>query len=148
MAAIVAVPIFIRDVLLTLKVGSGTAAEYQAFAEVAKVVVTPGEVVTTQTLSSDGTFSSTGKATYALQLDGVQDWSADGLSTYLWTNDGLEADFVLNAYGEGASPSTDTPLMSGKVSLSAADYGGEVNTYGKFSVTLACTAKPTLKTTA
>ena len=103
MAAIAATPIFLRDVLLTLKVGAAAVGEYQCFARIAAIKVTQGDVVTTQTLCSDGSFSQPGKATYSLTLEGVQDWSADGLSRYLWTNDGEIADFVLNAHGEDAS---------------------------------------------
>jgi hypothetical protein len=146
MAAIPAVPIFIRDALLTLKVGAAAAGEYQCFAKIAAVKVTPGDVVTVQTLCSDGTFSSTSKASYALVLEGLQDWSATGLSAYLWTNDGEVADFVLNAYGEDATASASTPSMTGKVTLASGDYGGEVDTYGEFALELACTEKPVLVT--
>jgi hypothetical protein len=136
-------------VLLTLKVGAGTAGEYQCFARVAKLQVTPGEVVTTQTLCSDGTFSQVGKATYALVLEGIQDWTATGLSTYLWTNEGADAEFVLNAYGETVSvPTADTPAMTGTVVLAAGDYGGEVDAFGEFALELACTVRPTLKVAA
>jgi hypothetical protein len=147
MAAVVAVPLFLRDVYLTLKVGSGTAAEYQMFAKVAKLQVSAGDVVTVNTLSSDGQFSSVGAPSYALVLEGIQDWSADGLSTFLWTNDGAVADFELNVASEGtATPTTEAPSMEGQVTLVAGDYGGEVNTYGEMSLELPCVAKPTLKT--
>jgi hypothetical protein len=148
MAAVVATPLFMRDVLLTLKVGSGTAAEYQCFAKIAKLQVTAGDVVTVQTLCSDGTFSSVGNPSYALILEGVQDWTSDGLSAYLWANQGEVADFTLNAHGESATPTSDTPVMTGSVTLVAADYGGEVGAYAEMALELPCTAKPVLKTAA
>ena len=149
MAAVVAVPFFMRDVLLTLKVGAGTAAEYQCFVSVAAIKVTAGDVVTVQTLCSDGTFSSVGKATYALALEGVQDWSATGLSAFLWANEGSEADFVLNPYGETITvPTTSTPAMTGVVTLAAGDFGGTINEYAPFAVELPCASKPVLKTAA
>jgi hypothetical protein len=149
MAAVVAVPFFMRDVLLTLKVGAGTAAEYQCHVSVASVKVTAGDVVTVQTLCSDGTFSSVGKSTYALVLEGVQDWSATGLSEFLWENEGAEADFVLNPYGETIStPTADTPAMTGVVTLMAGDFGGTINEYAQYAVELPCVSRPTLKVAA
>jgi hypothetical protein len=147
MAAVVAVPLFLRDVYLTLKIGAGSAAEFQMFAKVAKLQVTAGDIVTVATLSSDGQFSSVGSPSYALILEGVQDWTATGLSTFLWTNDGAVADFELNVASEGTTtPTTGAPSMEGQVTLVAGDYGGEVNTYGEMSLELPCVAKPVLKT--
>lgn len=147
MAAVAVVPIFMRNVFLTLKVGAGTAAEYQCHASTAQVKVTPGDVVTVETLCSDGSFSSVGKSTYALILEGIQDWSATGLSTFLWTNDGAVADFVLNVYGEGVTAADATPAMAGQVTLAAGDYGGAINEYAPYALELPCVAKPTLDVT-
>jgi len=146
MAAIAATPLFMRDVLLTLKVGAGTVSEYQCHVSIARVQVTAGDTVTVQTLCTDGTFSQAGKSTYALVLEGIQDWSADGLSRYLWDNDGLVADFVLQPHGSATAIGTDTPAMTGQVTLHAGDFGGEVETYAELAVALPCVSKPALDT--
>jgi hypothetical protein len=147
MAAVPATPLFMRDVKLTLKIGAGSLFEYQAHVSEARVQVTPGDTVTVKTLSTDGSFSSPGVASYTLVLTGVQDYSADGLARYLWDNEGAIADFVLQAHGETTALAADTPAMTGQVTLVAGDYGGEIETYGEIGLELPCVAKPVLDIT-
>jgi hypothetical protein len=144
MAAIPATPLFMRNVKLTLKVGVGAEGEYQCMVSTAAVVVTPGYTVTVQTLCSDGTFSSPGKSTYELQLEGPQDWTADGLSRYLWDNEGAIADVTLQPHGEAQAVGTETPAMTGQVTLAAGNFGGEVEAYASFAVTLPFVDRPAL----
>ena len=143
-AAVPAVPLFLRTVKLTLKVGAAAVAEYQCHVTTAKVQTTAGDTVTVKTLCTDGVFSQPGTSSYALVLEGIQDYSATGLARYLWTNAGLIADFVLQAHGEAVAPGASTPQMTGQVVLIAGDYGGEIETYGEISLELPCVAKPTL----
>lgn len=152
MAAIPAVPIFMRNVLLTFKKGVAAASEFQCHVSEARVQVTPGETVTVKTLCANGTFSSVSPPDYALILTGVQDWDttagSEGLSAYLWANEGQVLDVVLNVYGETAASGVATPAMTGQVTAVPGDYGGEIGSYAELSVELPFIAKPVLKTTA
>lgn len=151
MAGIPSTPLFMRDVMLTLKAAADVAAlEFQCNVSEARVQVTPGDTVSVQTLCANGSFSSTGKPSYALILNGYQDWdttaASEGLAAYLWDHDGEVLDFVLQAHGEAVAASTDKPQMQGQVTASAVDYGGAINEFAPFTAELACVAKPTLST--
>jgi hypothetical protein len=151
MAAIVANPIFMRNVLLTLKVGAATPSEFQCNVSEARIQVTPGDIVTYRTLCTSGVFSSAGSPEYALILTGVQDWDttagSEGLAAYLWQNEGLTADFVLNIHGEAVTASAAKPRMTGQVVCIPGDYGGVIGEYAEISVELPCVAKPTMALT-
>ena len=148
MAAIAAVPIFMRNVLLTLKTTVGSPLEFQCHVSEARVQVTPGDIVTVRTLCSSGVYSSASPPEYALVLVGVQDWDttagSEGLSAFLWQNEGTTLDFVLNIHGEAATASASKPKMSGSVTCIPGDYGGVIGEYAELSVELPCTAKPTM----
>lgn len=147
MPSIGATPLFMRDVMLSLKAeGDAAASEFQCHVSEARVQVTPGDNVTVKTLCSEGSFSSQGKPSYVLVLAGVQDWDTEkiGLAAYLWQNEGAELDFILQAHGEAVAPSAATPQMSGKVTAVAVDYGGVIDTYAELSAELPCTVRPTL----
>jgi hypothetical protein len=81
-------------------------------------------------------------------LVGIQDWdttpASPGLSAYLWQNEGLVLDVVLNVYGETATKTAATPAMTGQVTAIPGDYGGEIGSYAELSVELPFLAKPTL----
>lgn len=152
MASIPSTPLFMRDVLLTLKAAAdATALEFQCHVSEARVQVTPGDVVSVQTLCATGSFSSTGKPSYSLILNGYQDWDttagSEGLAEYLWKHDGEVLDFVLQAHGEAVAASATQPQMTGQVTASGVDYGGAINEYAPFAAELACVAKPILSTT-
>ena len=66
------------------------------------------------------------------------------MSAYLWANEGLTLDVVLNVYGETATKTASTPAMSGQVTAIPGDYGGEIGSYAELSVELPFIAKPTL----
>jgi hypothetical protein len=146
-AAIPAVPMFMRTVKLTLKIGAAAVQEFQCHVTSARIAVEPGDTVTVKTLCTDGVFSQPGSSSYSLILEGVQDYAANGLARYLWTNQGQIADFVLQGYGETVAASASTPQMTGQVVLIAGDYGGEIEDYGRIEVELPCVSKPTLATT-
>ena len=140
--------LFMRDALLTLKLGAGTAVEYQGQVSTAAVEVEAGDTVTYPVL--DGTIpTQIGPSGYALHLVAAQDWdAAGGLARFLWDNEGEDAEFVLQAHGESTPNSDATPAATGTVRLVAGSYGGEVGTYAELDVTLPCAVKPTLDTAA
>jgi hypothetical protein len=149
MAAIATTPLFMRDVLLSLKAaGDPTAKEFQCNVSEARVQVTPGETISVKTLCEGGSFSSQGKPSYVLVLSGIQDWDtttdSEGLAAYLWQHEGETLDFVLQVHGEAAVPSAATPQMTGQVTATAVDYGGEIDTYAEISAEMPCLAKPVL----
>jgi hypothetical protein len=148
MAAIPAVPIFMRNVLLTFKQGAGTLGEFQCNVSEARVQVTPGDTVTVKTLCANGSFSNAVPPEYALVLVGIQDWDttvgSEGLAAYLWAQEGKVLDVVLNVYGETATKTASTPAMTGQVTAIPGDYGGEIGSYAELSVELPFVAKPTL----
>jgi hypothetical protein len=151
MAAIASTPLFMRDVKLTLKAAAdATAQEFQCHVSEARVQVKPGDVKSVQTLCASGSFSSTGKPSYALVLNGYQDWDtttgSEGLAQYLWLHDGEVLDFDLQAHGELVAPSATHPHMTGQVTAVGVDYGGTINEYAPFTAELACIAKPVLAT--
>jgi hypothetical protein len=149
MAAIAATPLFMKDVLLTLKIGAGALSEYQCHVSEARIAVTPGERVDVKTLCATGTFSQVGKPSYSVILSGVQDWadnaSVKGLARYLWDNEGQVADYVLQAHGTAVTASATTPSVTGKCTIVPGDYGGTINEYAPLEVELPCVDKPTLK---
>lgn len=138
--------LFMRNAILTLKVGAAVAVQYQGQVSTAAVEVEAGDVVTYPVL--DGTVpSNVGPESYALHLVAAQDWTAaTGLARFLWDQAGQDATFWLNAYGV-ATAAADKPAVSGTVRLVAGTYGGEVQTYAELDVTLPCLAKPTLTLT-
>lgn len=143
-------PLFMRDVSLTLKIvgGAGARAEFNCDVHTAEIVPTPGDEVTYQTLCPEGTYSAIGKTTYALHVVAAQRWDVDGLATFLWDNDGAEAEFQYQAHGEAVAPSAATPGMAGTIRLVAGAYGGEADSYAELDVTMPCTVKPTMLTAA
>lgn len=151
MAAVTAIPIFMRNVLLTLKAGAGSAIEFQCNVSEARVQVTPGDIVTTRTLCASGVFSSASPPEYALVLVGVQDWDttagSEGLAAFLWANEGATLDFVLNVHGEAATATAAKPKMSGQVVCVPGDYGGVIGEWAELNVELPCIAKPTMALT-
>jgi hypothetical protein len=136
--------LFMRDALLTLKIGAGTATEYQGQVSTAAVEVEAGDTVTYPVL--DGTIpTQIGASSYALHLVAAQDWdTTGGLARFLWDNEGEDAEFVLQAHGQDVAASAATPQATGTVRLVAGTYGGEVGTYPELDVTLPCAVKPTL----
>ena len=140
--------LFMRHAHLTLKVGAGADVEYQGQVSTAAVEVTAGDTVTYPVL--DGTVpTQVGPESYALHLVAAQDWtSATGLARFLWDHAGEEATFFLQAHGQGVTPTDDLPAVEGPVRLVAPTYGGAVNTYAELDVTLPCSLRPTMNTTA
>jgi hypothetical protein len=141
-------PLFMKTVTLTLLEagGTGAGAEFNCNVKAATVEASPGDTVTYQTLCPDGTYSQPGATTYDLHLVGVQDWDAPGLARFLDDNEGVACAFVVQAHGAGVAPSVDKPAKTGTCILVAPSYGGEVDNWAEFDVTLPIMGKPTTAT--
>jgi hypothetical protein len=137
-------PLFMRDVSLTLKLVTGTAAEFNCDAHTAEIVSNAGDTVEYVTLCPDGSYSSPGRTTYALHIVAAQDWSSTGLARFLWENEGALATFTYQPHGADIDPSDTAPGMSGEVRLIAPNMGGEADTYAELDVEMPCSSKPTL----
>lgn len=140
-------PLFMKDASVTLAlVGppAGTEAEFNCDLKSAVIEDTPGDDVTYATLCPDGSYTRKGAATYVLHLTGPQEWDVAGLSRFLWDNEGELATFVVQAHGAAVPISDTEPGFTGTVTLIAGDYGGEVETFAEFDVSLPCNGRPTL----
>jgi hypothetical protein len=135
--------LFIKSALVSIAVDGGTAIEFQGNLQDVHVEVTAGDVVDYPTLDGE-VASNVGKETYALVMTGAQDYSADGLARFLWDNKSKVATVVVNAHGQTAIASDDTPAVEGTVTLVPVTYGGAVEEFAEFEVTLPFTAEPTL----
>ena len=88
--------LFMKTALFTLKVGAGTATEFEGDAADVHVEVSAGDVVEYPTLDGN-VASNSSPESYALVLRAGQDYTATGLARFLWTNNGAVADVVVNA---------------------------------------------------
>jgi len=135
--------LFMKTALFSLKVGAGTLKTFQGDAADVHVEVSAGDVVEYPTLDGN-VASNVSPESYALVMRAGQDYTATGLARFMWDNNGLVADVVVNAFGQTAVPGAATPAVKGQVVLNAVQYGGEVGTFAEFEVTLPFVAKPTL----
>jgi hypothetical protein len=142
--------LFMKTVLLSLKVGASASKTFTCTLKAASVDAAPGDTVEYPTLSSACVYRQLGPTTYELHLVGVQDWdpaSTSGLAAFLDLNDGATATFWLQAHGEAVAASTSTPAKAGTCVLAAPSYGGEVQTWAEYDVTLPISGKPSTMTT-
>jgi hypothetical protein len=141
----VATILFIKTAKFTLGITdpAGAAVEFQGDAADVHVEVEAGDVVTYPTL--DGAVASNSEPeTYSLVMRAGQDYSATGLARFLWDNKGAIADVVVNAHGQTATATADTPQIEGQVTLIPVAYGGEVGAFAEFEVTLPFVTTPAL----
>lgn len=137
--------LFLKDVSLTFEIPTpGTPVEFNCSAHTVEVVPTPGDDITYRVLCPDGTLTQKGASTYVLHVVGSQDWSATGLSRFLWDNAGATAHFVAQAHGAAVAISTTAPGFEGDVVLVEGNYGGEADTWAEFDVELPCVTRPDL----
>jgi len=135
--------LFIKSALVTIAVDEGLAISFQGNLQDVHVEVTAGDVVDYPTLDGE-VASNVGKETYALVMAGAQDYSADGLARFLWDNKGKVGTVIVNAHGQEAIASDATPSVEGTVTLVPVQYGGAVEEFAEFEVTLPFTAEPIL----
>jgi hypothetical protein len=141
-----AAPIIPKVISFTLQVGAGDVEEFNTDILDAAVVPTPGAIQTVRTL--DGvTHQDAESESWAVVLRTIQDWdtSRPGLASYLFTNRGETATFVLELYD--ATVGATAPALNGTCTLVAIPYGGPGNTFVEASVTLPMDGAPTVDTT-
>lgn len=126
--------------------GSGAWVQFAPNVSAASVVPVPGDESSVTTL--DGIVHTRfGATAYTLDFTAQQDWSATGLSRWLWTNRGQLADFVVLAY-PGPTPTTGAPGFQGQITVAAGAYGGEVDSWISADLSLPVVGEPTLLTAA
>lgn len=133
-------PLFMRDAIVSLTFGAGPAVTVECHVKRVAVVPEQGEVTTYQPLCSDASYVEQAEDTFALELEGVQDWSATGLARLLWDNAGTEVPFSVAAYGAIAA---GTPAMVGTAKAVRPPYGGERDAWAEFDVELPIVGVPT-----
>jgi hypothetical protein len=141
-------PRFITAAEVTFHTTGTTAVEYACSVKRAELVPSAGKESEYRTLCPDGTFRNLGASTWSLELEGAQDWAAAGLSRFLFDHEGEELTFQVDQYGNPHDASDAEPEMTGTVRAVAPGYGGAVDEYAEFSVSLPVVGKPTLGTGA
>lgn len=139
MATIAAVPLVLKN--YTVKI----AADNYEKAVSAVIFTPPGnsQIVWQGPIGVDHYDDSTSGA-WTCQIDFVQDWeTATSLSRYLFNNDGTEVEAVF-------IPTTGTgkPTFTADIVLRSGPIGGTTRAFATSSVTMSCTAKPVLGTSA
>lgn len=87
----------------------------------------------------DGEFREEAEPDYALSLTFFADWQLDGISDYLWTNDGQEVAFTLDHHPDVVG---EHVRWTGTVKIKAPNVGGEGRTTEMTEVTLPIKGKP------
>ncbi len=139
-------PIIPKIISFTLKVGAGAVTEFNTDVLDAAVVPSPGAVQSVRTLDGVNHSDAEGES-YSLDLRVIQDWdtSRPGLASYLWTNKGQVATFVLKLYNEAISATA--PSFGGTVTVVPIPYGGPGNTFIEAEVSMPCTVDPAIDIT-
>jgi hypothetical protein len=140
-----AVPIIPKVISFTLDTGGG-AEEFNTDVLDAAVVPTPGAIQTVRTL--DGvTHQDAESESWALVIRCIQDWdtSRPGLASYLFTERGEEATFILKLYD--ATIGATAPALTGTCTIVPIPYGGPGNTFVEATVTMPMDGAPTVDTT-
>ncbi len=136
-------PIIPKIISFTLQVGAGDVEQFNTDVLDAAVVPSPGDVQTARTL--DGVTHQDAQAeTWALVLRAIQDWdtSRPGLASYLFTNKGATAAFILKLYDEAISATA--PALTGTVTIVPIPYGGPGNTFVEAEVSMPLDGAPTV----
>ncbi|MGH3099022.1 MAG: hypothetical protein ACRDMV_23795, partial [Streptosporangiales bacterium] len=92
------------------------------------------------TYCADGSFYETADPAYALSLTFLSDWQADGISDFLWSNDGQTVDFTLDHLPDVA---TQHVQWTGSCQIKAPNAGGDVRTTESQEVVLPVVGTPT-----
>lgn len=135
MADIAVAPIVLKDVLMKI----GGTDNYSAHCS--SVTFTPASSsVTWQGLTPSALFTDNTEQTWTVTIEYAQDWSATGLSTYLFSNAGTSKALVFQTKKTAA---TGDPIFTTAAVLQSGPIGGAVNTVSTASVTMGCD-KPVL----
>ena len=142
-------PRLIHDAQVKLAlVTPGAFTEYGCQVKTARLVPTAGDRKDYRTLCSTGLYSQFTPTLWDLELEGAQDYGTDGLARFLFENDGALVRFQVDGYGETHVPSDEEPGMTGTCRAVAVEYGGAVDEYAEFTVTMPVQGEPTLAVAA
>lgn len=107
-------------------------------AHVSSVLITPTAPSFSWTGLDNNTYNAVGAATWACTVEYAQDWeTADSLSQKLYDSEGQIITVTFEPVAGGAGWTVPLIVVPGAI-------GGPVNSVATASVTLPCTAKPTL----
>ena len=121
----------LRNSTLTIE-----ATDYSA--KVRKVRFVPTTSSTTyRTLVPDGAMTDVDSPTWAVELQGVQDWMTGGIARYLLDNHGTLATFVFTPKN-----GTGNRKVTAEVMCMAVPFGGEEGQFADFDVTLPVDGEP------
>jgi hypothetical protein len=142
-------PRLIKDAWVSLALPAGSFDSYSCQVKLAKLVPTAGDQKDYRTLCAEGFYSQFTPTKWSLELEGAQAWdAADGLARFLFDNDGALLRFQVDAYGEGHVPSDTEPGMTGTCRAVAVEYGGAVDEYAEFTVSMPVQGLPVLAVAA
>lgn len=140
--SIAADPLVMTSVIFELSDPDTPATKFLYECHVSAVNLVPSqEIIEYQTLCPDGSFTALGKESFTVEVTSIQDWSADGLSRFLWENAGREAAMRFAPYGVLG---TDTPQWTANVVLPRPNVGGEVSTFATSDLVFPVTGVPAL----
>jgi hypothetical protein len=136
-------PLLLKDAQVKLALATGTFKEYDCQVKTARLVPSAGDQKDYRTLCTSGFYSQFTPTTWALELEGAQGWdTVDGLARFLFDNDGALIRFQVDGYGQGHTPSATEPGMAGTCRAVAVEYGGTVDEYAEFTVSMPVQGKP------
>lgn len=131
MASIAVNPFVLKDVVF--EVGADDYA-----AHVSQVEFTPeASTITWKGLTPDATFTDVASATWTCTISYVQDWSATGLSRYLYEHEGDTVAVEFTPVNGGPAFTADVIIVPGAI-------GGSVDSFAAGSVTLGVQGRPLL----
>jgi hypothetical protein len=140
-------PLLIKNANVRLALATGTFTAYSCQVKTAKLVPSPGDQKDYRTLCASGFYSQFTPTTWALELEGAQSWdTTGGLARFLFDNDGALIRFQVDGYGETHVPSAAEPGMAGTCRAVAVEYGGAVDEYAEFTVSMPVQGAPVLAT--
>jgi hypothetical protein len=147
MTAITAAPLVMTAVKFAIQdpITPTAYKEYECHVS-AVTIESDQEVLTHETLCPEGSFSALGKESFSVVVTAVQDWTADGLTRFLWENAGKAAKLRFTP-GGNTPPTVEAPMFICDVVLPRPDVGGEINTYATTEITFAVTGVPLIQTT-
>lgn len=125
-------PGVLRDVLLTIE-----STDFAASVKVCRFVPET-EVQSYPVLVPTGIKTDVGTPVWTVELEGIQDHSTGGLAKLLTDNHGVALTFVFAPFDSVGERQVTAEVMG-----QAVDFGGEVNTWADFSVTLGVIGQPT-----
>lgn len=129
-------PFNIVEAALTVKIGTATALGFTR--HVSNVLAAPATSTSTwKGMSQAAVFQFISRAVWSLSMGFAQDWTADGLSRFLFDNEGKDATFTFAPVAGGQGFSVVATITPGA-------FGGTVDAVGEATATLPVKGRPTL----